>query len=109
MECLQELESVFNCGKRLERRRAVVAIKPREINAPQSAGKQLLKGEGTLLGEQLRKLVRSFAAVGRFQMCVFWTTNNPRYSAREGDGEDEHPTSSTSQQAKKKRRTSGEG
>ena len=36
MECLQELESTFDYGKELQKQRAVVAVKLREIKAPQS-------------------------------------------------------------------------
>ena len=36
-ECLQELESTFNCEKELQKQRVVVAIELREIKAPRSA------------------------------------------------------------------------
>ena len=36
MECLQELESTFDYGKELQKKSAVVAVKFREIKAPQS-------------------------------------------------------------------------
>lgn len=36
MECLQELQSAFDYGKKLQKQRAAVAAKLREIKAPQS-------------------------------------------------------------------------
>ena len=46
VECLQELESTFDYGKELQKQRAVVAVKLREIKAPvcPTLGKQCRSG-----------------------------------------------------------------
>ena len=58
---LQELETTFDYRKELQKQRAIVAVKLREIKAPQSTlrlesrAEVVAEGRGNLLGEQLRK------------------------------------------------------
>ena len=119
MECLQELESTFDYGKELQKQRAVVAVKLSEIKAPQSAlrlesrAEVVAEGRGNTAWRtieeasdwlEVEKLVRGFAAMGRKQMRVSWTTTYgvPPPSLEEGgsddeddelSGDEEHPTS----------------
>ena len=105
MECLQKLESTFDYGKELQKQRAVVAVKLREIKAPQSAlrlesrAEVVAEGRGNTAWRtteeasnwlEVEKLVRGFAAMGRKQMRVSWTTTYgvPPPSLEEG-GSDE--------------------
>ena len=85
MECLQRLESTFDYEKELQNQRAVVAVKLREIKAPQST-LRLGSGEGVVAEGrgstawraieeadywlEIEKLVRGFAAMGRKQMRI---------------------------------------
>ena len=139
MECLQELESTFDYEKELQKQGAVVAVKLREIKAPQSTlrlesrAEVVAEGRGNTAGRtieeasdwlEVEKLVRGFAAMGRKQIRVSWTTtySAPPPNTVEGgsddeddvlSGEEEHPTATgircTTQQAsppaKKTRRT----
>ena len=63
MECLQELESTFDCGKELQKQSAVVAVKLRETKAPQSTlrlesrADVVAEEEGILPGERFREPV----------------------------------------------------
>ena len=85
MECLQELESTFDYGKERQKQSAVVAVKLREIKAPQSTlrleSRTEMAAEGrensawrTIEGAsdwlEVEKLVRGFAAMGRKQIRV---------------------------------------
>ena len=117
MECLQELESTFDYGKELQKQRAVAAVKLREIKAPQSAlhlesrAEVVAEGRGNTAWRtiedtsdwlEVEKLVRGFAAMGRKQMRVSWTTTYgvPPPGLEEGgsdeddklSGDEEHPT-----------------